>query len=84
MGDRKRAAVTFADAVKEAMNKRSMDAKDLVEKSGVNAPYISKLLNGKIKEPTWAKACSIIDALDMTVDEFREYQSESFGDSDGR
>lgn len=34
--------MTFADAVKKAMNKRSMDAKDLVEKSGVNAPYISK------------------------------------------
>ena len=30
--------MTFADAVKKAMNKRSMDAKDLVEKSGVNAP----------------------------------------------
>lgn len=74
--------MTFADAVKKAMNKRSMDAKDLVEKSGVNAPCISKLLNGKIKEPTWAKACAIIDALDMTVDEFRDYQSESYGDSE--
>lgn len=74
--------MTFADAVKKAMNKRSMDAKDLVEKSGVNAPYISKLLNGKIKEPTWAKACAIIDALDMTVDEFRDYQAEDNGGAD--
>lgn len=74
--------MTFAEAVKKAMDKRSMEAKDLVEKSGVNAPYISKLLNGKIKEPTWAKACAIIDALEMTVDEFRDYQSESYGDSD--
>ena len=71
-----------SDAVKKAMNKRSMDAKDLVEKSGVNAPYISKLLNGKIKEPTWAKACAIIDALGMTVDEFRDFQSERYGDSE--
>lgn len=52
-----------------------MDAKDLVEKSGVNAPYISKLLNGKIKEPTWAKACAIIDTLGLSVDEFRNLQS---------
>lgn len=74
--------MTFVDAIKKAMNKRSMDAKDLVEKSGVNAPYISKLLNGKIKEPTWAKACAIIDALDMTVDEFRDYQAEDNGDAD--
>lgn len=68
--------MTFADAVRMAMNERSMDAKDLVEKSGVNAPYISKLLNGKIKEPTWAKACAIIDALGMTVDGFREFQTK--------
>lgn len=68
--------MTFADAVREAMNSQSMDAKTLVEKSGVNAPYISKLLNGKIKEPTWAKACAIIDALGMTVDEFRHFQDE--------
>lgn len=74
--------MTFADAVKKAMNKRSMGAKDLVEKSGVNAPYISKLLNGKIKEPTWAKACAIIDALGMTVGEFRDYQSERYGDTE--
>lgn len=72
--------MTFADAVRKAMYERSMEAKDLVEKSGVNAPYISKLMNGKIKEPTWAKACAIIDALGMTVDEFRLYQNEKKGD----
>lgn len=68
--------MTFADAVRKVMDAHSMDAKDLVDKSGVNAPYISKLLNGKIKEPTWAKACAIIDALGMTVDEFRKLQEE--------
>lgn len=67
--------MTFAEAVRKAMDERSMDAKDLAEKSGINAPYISKLLNGKIKEPTWAKACSIVDALGMTVDEFRDIQN---------
>lgn len=66
--------MTFADAVRRAMNERSIEAKELAERSGVQAPYISKLLNGKIKEPTWAKACSIIDALGMTVDEFRQFQ----------
>lgn len=66
--------MTFAEAVWRAMTIRSMEAKELAEKSGVNAPYISKLFSGKIKEPTWAKACALIDALGMTVDEFREFQ----------
>lgn len=66
--------MTFAEAVQKIMIERSMEAKELSEKSGVQPPYISKLLNGKIKEPTWAKACAIIDALGMDVEEFRRLQ----------
>lgn len=55
--------MTFADVVRQTMAKLDMESKQLAELSGVGAPYISKLLNGKIKEPTWAKACAIIDAL---------------------
>lgn len=74
--------MTFAEAVRRAMDTKGLDAKTLSERSGVNAPYISKLLNGKIKEPTWAKACAIIDALDMGVDEFKQFQ-ESGKNTDG-
>ena len=66
--------MTFAKAVRQVMESQNMDAKTLSEKSGVNAPYISKLLNGKIKEPTWTKACAIIFALGMDIDEFRRFQ----------
>lgn len=66
--------MTFAEAVRKAMDARSMDAKTLAEASGVTPPYISKLLNGRIKEPTWSKACAIIGALGMDIDEFRQFQ----------
>lgn len=66
--------MTFAETVRRVMDERHIEAKELSEKSGVQAPYISKLMNGRIKEPTWAKACSIIDALGMTVDEFKDLQ----------
>lgn len=68
--------MTFADVVRQTMAKLDMESKQLAELSGVGAPYISKLLNGKIKEPTWAKACAIIDALGLTVDEFRDIQTQ--------
>lgn len=67
--------MTFAETVRNAMNERHLEAKQLAELSGVNAPYISKLLSGKIKEPTWTKACALIEALGFTVDEFREMQT---------
>lgn len=31
-------------------------------------------MNGKVGEPGWLKACAIIDALGMTLDEFRALQ----------
>lgn len=66
--------MTFADAVRKAMTFRGMDAKTLSEASGVQPPYLSKLFSGKIKEPTWTKACAIIAGLEMSVDEFRDFQ----------
>lgn len=48
--------MTFADAVREAMNSRSMDAKSLVEKSGVNAPYISNHVQARSERVSEANA----------------------------
>jgi transcriptional regulator with XRE-family HTH domain len=67
--------MTFAQTVAKLMRECNLSPKDLTERSGVNAPYISRLLNGKIKEPTWEKACAIVDAFGLTVDEFRQIQN---------
>jgi transcriptional regulator with XRE-family HTH domain len=68
--------MTFAQVVRVLMDEQGLGAKELAERSGVTAPYLSKLMNGKIKEPTWAKACAIIDALGIDVDEFRKNAME--------
>ena len=44
-----------------------MDVKDLVKRSGINAPYKSELLNWRIKEPAWVKALTFNGALRMAV-----------------
>lgn len=67
--------MTFAQTVAKLMEDRNLSPKDLVDKSGLNAPYISRLLSGNIKEPTWEKACAIVDAFDLTADEFRQIQN---------
>lgn len=69
--------MTFAQTVALLMERQRITAKELAEKSGVNAPYMSRLLNGKIKEPTWEKACAIVDAFGLSVDEFRHIQEEA-------
>lgn len=47
--------MNFAQAMHQLMLEREMTAKELADLSGVNAPYVSRLLSGKIKEPTWEK-----------------------------
>ena len=66
--------MTFAEALELAMTARGLKAVDVAEKSGVAASYLSKLATGRVKEPTWPKACAIIDALGMTTDEFKRLQ----------
>ena len=66
--------MTFAEALEIAMEERGLKAVDVAERSGISASYLSKLATGRVKEPTWQKACAIIDALGMTPDEFRRLQ----------
>lgn len=59
-------------AVMDAKNLRSVD----ITSDEITAPYLSRLLNGKVKEPTWQKALVIINSLDMTVDEFCDLEAK--------
>lgn len=66
--------MTFADAMIRRMQELGMRPSELADRSGVSKPYISQLMNGKIVDPTWVKACAIIAALDLAVDEFAARQ----------
>lgn len=59
-------------AVMDAKNLRSVD----ITSDEITAPYLSRLLRGKVKEPTWQKALVIINSLDMTVDEFCDLEAK--------
>lgn len=60
----------FAEAVKEKMQERGMNAKALSVASGVNEAYVSRILSGNIKDPAFAKAVAIMSALEVDIDDF--------------
>ena len=66
--------MTFAETLELVMGAKGLKAVEVAERSGVAASYLSKLATGRVKEPTWQKACAIIDALGMTTDEFKHLQ----------
>ena len=67
--------MAFTDALKAVMKAKNLRAVDIASDE-VTSPYLSRLLNGKVKEPTWQKALVIIKSLDMTVDDFCELEDQ--------
>jgi transcriptional regulator with XRE-family HTH domain len=65
---------TFGELLSECMEERGIGQNELSRLSGVSAPYISQLRSGKIADPTFLKACALIEALGMTPNEFAEAQ----------
>lgn len=65
----------FGKALRKVMDERGITGVALSKKSGVPTPYISQLFSGAVKDPSFVKACALIDALDMTLQEFRDLQS---------
>ena len=67
--------MAFTEALKAVMKAKNLRAVDIASDE-VTSPYLSRLLNGKVKEPTWQKALVIIKSLDMTVDDFCELEEQ--------
>lgn len=62
------------------MAERGLKSVDLADEA-ITVQYVSKLVTGRTKSPTWDKAVYIIEKLGMTPSEFRsleiEYESQS-------
>ncbi len=73
---------SFGKTLKHILDCKGMKCVELSQLSGLNEPYLSRLVNGKQKDPTFAKGCAICSALGMTTDEFVKVQIELGGNED--
>ena len=67
--------MAFTETIKAVMDAKNLRSVDITSDE-ITAPYLSRLLKGKVKEPTWQKALVIINSLDMTVDEFCDLEAK--------
>lgn len=65
--------MSFTAALIEVMRRKNLRPVDIVT-PGIDAPYLSRLLNHKVKDPTWDKAQLIIDQLGVDCEEFRQIE----------
>lgn len=68
--------MSFRNALNAALDLKKLKPADIANDT-VNASYISKLQNGRVKDPTWQKALAIIESLGMDPDEFRRLEIEN-------
>ena len=66
--------MSFYEALEIALQEKGLKAADICAATGIHSSYFSKLKSGHTKDVTWEKALMIIEALNMTPDEFYELQ----------
>lgn len=67
--------------MKRVMAERGMKSVDLADEV-ITVQYVSKLVTGRTKSPTWDKAVYIAEKLGMTPSEFRSLEIEYDGMED--
>ena len=75
--------MSFGKTLKRVLDERGLRAIDLADES-LSAQYLSKLITGRTKSPTWEKALNIVDKLGMTPTEFRQIELEVESQQDKR
>lgn len=67
--------MSFGKTLKKVMDERGLKAADIADEM-ITVQYISKLVCGRTKSPTWEKAVHIAENLGMTPSEFRALEIE--------
>lgn len=58
--------------IERLMNERNLNQERLAKKIGIHSGTISDLKKGRIKKPSFELIQKIADALEVSLDEFRE------------
>lgn len=66
----------FKTAMRVIMANKGLRQVDVADASGESKSYINSILSGYIKSVPFDRACRIIDALGVTLDEFHEIERQ--------
>lgn len=58
----------YQNAIKEALKKKHMTASELAEKIDTSRGYVSQLLSGKVKDPSFKRMLAICRAIVLSVE----------------
>lgn len=62
----------FAHAVRYLFNESGMSQAEFCRRGNLSRAYVSMLLSGRVDNPKWDRACEIVDALGVTLQDLRD------------
>lgn len=62
----------YQDVIKDALKRKNMNASELAEKVGTSRGYISQMLSGKVKDPSFTRTLAICRILDLSIESLAE------------
>lgn len=62
----------YQNIIKDALKRKNMNASELAQKIGTSRGYISQMLSGKVKDPSFKRTLAICRVLDLSVESLAE------------
>lgn len=69
--------MNFGEAFVILFGQSGMTQAEFARKGNFSTAYVNQLAKGKVKNPTFTRACEIADALGVSVDNFYELMKNS-------
>lgn len=62
----------YQNIIKDALKRKNMNASELAQKIGTSRGYVSQMLSGKVKDPSFKRTLAICRVLGLSIESLAE------------
>lgn len=62
----------YQNIIKNALKRKNMNASELAQKIGTSRGYVSQMLSGKVKDPSFKRTLAICRVLGLSIESLAE------------
>ena len=69
----------YQNIIKDALKRKNMNASELAQKIGTSRGYVSQMLSGKVKDPSFKRTLAICRVLGLSIESLAEFIEDEKG-----
>ncbi len=62
----------YQNIIKDALKRKNMNASELAQKIGTSRGYVSQMLSGKVKDPSFKRTLAVCRVLGLSIESLAE------------